>query len=594
MSDQKVQFLSPIQHVQLRSSMYVGDTSNPRTLVKEVCDNATDEILNGYGNRVALTLDPINATYMCQDNGRGLPLYKVKDHDNKRAAQLLFTELFSGGKFQSGTNYKYSSGLHGIGLSVVNALSDEVLVAVNSRENGYYSLHLRNGEVETESFDSYKDNVWWTTEVAFKPSPKYFKSLRTGLDTLSLSLARKLNPGTSITINGKEVEPFQFKTLIGEKFLGDTTFRTKVEKGNIIFDVHYGWSATEFNYVSKGAVNLVPVHVGWHERKARAFISQALADQSTLISPQDASYGLRVFVNLFSQKPMFSSQTKERLSSIDDEPDGFEKVILQKLTSDLTKDDSTLQLIVKKIVAYKTQLEKLSDTDFINSVVRKGTDKRSQQGVGLSVWDCTSRMRNECELYVVEGRSAAGHLRNTRDTRTQAVLPLRGKPLNAVAKDDIKTILGNEEMIALVNTIGAGITPGVDLKAMRYGKIIIASDADPDGCQISNLVLGALVYLVPEIVEAGHVYEVVAPLYYQDGKFLYSLEEVNTRKRFERYKGLGSMNQIEVKDTIISPKTRLLRQITLDDRSVVLDILQLSSEKKRIMIEGGVLIELRS
>lgn len=589
---QDIEFLTPLQHVQTRPGMY-ADVSSPRTLLKELVDNATDELLNEHGNRIEIDYDTKNARYTVRDNGRGLPLYKVKEFDNQLAAKLLLTELFSGGKF-SHANYKYSSGLHGVGLTVVNALSSRTVVNVNSKEhNQFYTLILENGEVKQEDLDEYESQYWWTTEITFYPNKAYFDSLRTVLDVLSLQLTKKLHPKTKITVNDKDIKPFDFETVVGDKLLGNYVFQVTQEIDNVKFDLHFGWSAGEFNQISKGAVNLVPVHVGWHERVAKNKIGQALAQKSDFIKSGEAAYGLRLFASVFTQDPVFGGQVKDRLSKIGDLPVDFEdrlyKTILRELNKE--KNEEAVKAIIRKIVAYKRKLESLDDVDYINDVVRKGDDKRKRYGVGVGVFDCSCKDRAKAELYIVEGDSAMGHLRRTRNTLTQAVLPLRGKPLNAIVKDDIKTILENQEMEMLINAIGAGAFQTVDLSVMRYGKIIIAADADADGAQISNLILGALVYIVPEVVEAGHVYEVVSPLYQQNGKYLYRLSDVNTNKPFDRFKGLGSMNEDEVEQIIINPETRRLRQIDLDDRPTILDIMQTSAKKKEIMMEGGIIKE---
>ena len=260
---QKVEFLTPLDHIKTRPGMY-ADTSSPKTLLRELVDNATDEALNSYADRIEIEYS--KDRYTVRDNGRGLPLYKVKEFKNQIAAKLLLTELFSGGKF-SHANYRYSAGTHGVGLTVVNALSSRVSISVNSREaNKFYSLILEDGKPKREDLDEYEPNTWWTTEVTFIPNGKHFRSLKTTVDPLSLELTKQLFPKCKITINGENVKAFDFQKTIGEKLLGDFVFQTTVEDGTAKFDVYFGWSATEFNQVSKGTVNLVPCHIGHHER----------------------------------------------------------------------------------------------------------------------------------------------------------------------------------------------------------------------------------------------------------------------------------------------------------------------------------------
>lgn len=590
-TDQKIKFLSEIEHIQTRPGMYVGDVTTPKTLVRELVDNSVDEYLNGHASRIDIVIDPGKGIYTVRDNGRGLPLYQVEEFNGERAAKLLFTKLFSGAKFDHSA-YKFSSGLHGVGLTVVNALSSEVQVRV-IKENKLYTLCLQNGEEYGEAYDTLKEKgIWWSTEVTCFPSSKHFKSTKTTIDTLPLQLVKGMFPKGRITVNGEDITPFDFKESLDVSLVENHAYHMKVTLGTVIFEVHFGWAEAENNVQSKGTVNLV-LSNGWHERKVIGLLGKAFCELAPdmLSSSEDAAYGLRIFTNLFTQEPIFTSQTKDRLSYIKDEPSDLDKHLLDAVKKCLKSNEEVTQAVINKIVAYKRQLAKLSDSELVNSVVRTGNDKRRGRGVGTNIWECSTTDRTKAELYIVEGQSAAGHVRKTRNLQTQAVLPLRGKPLNAVVADDLKQILENEEMLSLINCIGAGVTPHVDLSAMRYGKILIASDADADGAQISNLILGALVYLIPEVVVAGRVYEVLSPLYEQDGKYFYNLDEVNTRKHFERFKGLGSMNPDEVETTIVNPKTRRLQKISLDDRDRILHILQSSFEKKRIMLQHGVIQE---
>jgi DNA gyrase/topoisomerase IV subunit B len=589
-AEQTLKFLDEIEHIKTRPGMYVGDVQTPRTLVRELVDNALDEYINGYADKIVINYDPSKGIYAVTDNGRGLPLFKVPELENQRAAKLLFLKLFSGGKFNH-ANYRFSAGLHGVGLTVVNALS--TFVDVRVRTNGsVYELHLEEGEHIHENMFPCDDTENWSTAVTCAPSKKFFKSTKTQIDTLPLQLAKSMRPKGSISVNDTEVKPFTFKKNVEGKLLQNDNFVAKYESDTMIFELYFGWSENEYNYMNKGTVNLVPCANGWHERKAKSAIGKALVEISEFVGkPDEAFWGLRIFVNCFTQEPIFTSQSKDRLSHVGDEADDFDETLRKKcLLAFRSKSDLT-EAVIKKIVNYKKQLEKLSDNEVIDSVVRIGTDKRKGRGVGVGVWECSTQNRMEAELYIVEGKSADGNVRKTRNIRTQAVLPLRGKPLNAAMTDDIKLILDNQEMVSLVNCIGVGIAPKVNMEGLRYGKIIIASDADADGAQISNLIIGALVYLVPELVEGGHVYEVLAPLYEQDGDYYYSLDDINPKKPFGRFKGLGSMNPDEVEKTIVDPKKRILRQVTLDDRDKIINIMQSSFEKKRIMIQGGVIVE---
>ncbi len=590
MTEQKITFLDEISHIQLRGGMYCGSMDTPRSLLKEIIENSTDEVLNGYADRLDIEYDNSVGVYTVRDSGRGLPIYQVPEFENQTAARLIFTKLFSSGKFDT-SQYKYSAGLHGVGSTVVNALSSELSVRV-SQGKKLYTLFFQDGQVVREVEDTIKEIPWWSTEITFSPSKKFFKSIRTTPDTLPLEIVKGMFPHVSITINREEVKPFRFENLFKISLVNDHVFTCKKQVDNLIFETYFGWSATEHNSTSKTTVNLVSTS-GWAERKAMSMIGKALLEvvPESLSMPEDALYGLHVYVNLFAQDPVFTSQNKERLSHIKIEPPDLDKKLLEEFKKAFRDNPEITEAVVRKIVAYKKQLAKLSDSELVNSVIRVGNDKRKGKGVGVGIWECSTQKREEAELYIVEGQSAAGHVRQTRNLITQAVLPLRGKCLNVAVADDLKQILENEEMVSLINCIGAGLSPNVNLSTMRYGKILIAADADADGAQISNLILGALIYLIPEIVYAEKVYEILSPLYEQDGKYFYDLSELNTRKHFERFKGLGSMNPDEVETTIVNPKTRRLRKITLDDRDRILSILQSSSEKKRIMLQNGIIYE---
>lgn len=750
MEEQKIQFLSEIDHIKARPSLYIGTTETPKTLIKELVDNSLDEVLNGYSSRLDVEMDTNQGRYIVRDDGRGLPLYKVEQFDNQIAAKLLFTKLFSSGKFHK-DNYTYScltgdckvfvldnsswhrideiantpdkyqwtltlntsngeweaekitnphvtgyvrellkisfkeggeitctpehkfltkdgiyveakdlyvttssvsmyktifpemaysndhigitvekigeiyletevpvydfttlknhnyivkcgedhgvvvhnSGTHGIGCTAVCALSSEVLIKVNSKAHKkHYTLLLRNGEVVCEKFDAYIPSLWWTTEVQCVPNKDYFKSVKCTLDLLPLQVVKEMFPDSSIKVNSEEIFSFSFKSLFDIPIIGDHVFSCVYKDGSLIFEVFFGWSTLENNLQTRGLVNLVSTS-GWNEKKALLCLGKALCEATDqLTCSEDAQYGLRIFVNTFCSDPYFTSQTKERLSYIKNEPIDLDKKFTSALKDILLKNEEITETVISKIITHKKALQKLTDSELINSIVRTGNDKRKGRGVGVGVWDCSTTKREDAELYLCEGASASGGIRQTRNLQTQAVLPLRGKVLNVAVSDDLKEILENKEMLSIINCIGVGITPKVDLSAMRYGKILIACDADSDGASICNLIIGALVYLIPEVVYAGKVYEILAPLYEQEGNYFYQLSDLNTRKHFERFKGLGSMDPGEVEVTIVNPKTRRLRQVTLgDDRERILSIMQSSYEKKRIMIQYGIVIE---
>jgi DNA gyrase/topoisomerase IV subunit B len=586
-TEQTIHFLSGIEHIRTRPGMYVSDTATPGVFINEVVDNALDELLNGYADRVEIHYNPTEDPGLTvADNGRGLPLTRVPDYNNQITAKLLFTELFSGGKFDN-YNYQYSAGTNGVGLTVVNALSDAITVVVLNRDNGQqYALQTEKGHVVTESLSPLATSAWYSTRIHAVPSLAYFRSLSAEVDSISLQLAKQLRPHTTILLNDQEIAPFNFSGLLPDAVLEQRLLQVKYETDTFKVDLEFNWSAKEFNTFSRGAVNLKSCNEGFHINEVTKCLGRALQKHNDILNIADARLGLRIFVNTFAKKPVFTSQSKEKLSWIHELPGDFfqqlEKIILKKFST----EQKLISQLIQRLIEYKKRVESISERDFIHSVVRTG---RSTKGVGIAIADCTTNKRDQAELFIVEGPSAGSFVRTTRDMQFQAVLALKGKPLNAAATNDIKVILSNEEMISLVDALGAGIRTTLDLKAARYGKILITCDADSDGAQISNLILGALLYLAPEFIQAGMVYEVLSPLYEQAGNYYYHLHELDHSKSFERFKGLGSMNADQVEHTIVNPHTRKLQQIYLDDAERALRILQSPSERQRIMYERGII-----
>ena len=592
MQEQKIEILKGLEHIRTRPGMYIGDTSTPKTLLKELIDNALDELINNYASRVEIDYSEDGEWYRVRDNGRGLPLYEVPDFENQVAAKLLFTELFSGGKF-SDQNYVLRCGLHGIGLSIVGAMSSKTYVTVN-REEKSYNFTIQKGEVTSEIWGESEDE-WWTTEIKMFPDPEMFDSVVTSPDMTQLALAMNTSEGLSISVNGESVQSFNFqRDFFDDPLVGESFFSTTWKSGTCTINVHYGWTNRNLNTFCRGAVNLSTCNYGLHERNAKTAITKAISGYSDLLRANDCGYGLRYFVNVFTADPSFTSQIKERLSSMG-EIKGRDAVpeLTKAVEKTLNKPENEdfLNLLVKHFESTKKKLENLSEREFVRSKVRTGSDKRSMAGIGIS--ECTTKNREEAELYLCEGESAASAIRRLRDQKNQAVLSLRGKPMNTVAQDSLIEVFNNKEIVSIVNSIGAGVHPDVVLEDAKYGKVIIAADADHDGKQICNLLLGALVLLIPELVEAGKVYELVTPIFKQGDKYYYSENEkgLNLKKPAERFKGLGSMSDEEVFETILDTKTRKIRQIELNDRKEILDIMQFSSEKKSILKSAGVIVE---
>ncbi|QIG77229.1 DNA gyrase subunit B protein [Rhizobium phage RHph_TM39] len=646
---ESISIMTPLQQMFHRRGMYIGGAENPEILAKELIDNALDELLCGYADRIEFDWDLKEGWFRIRDNGRGMPLSQFHTEDQDMSglngaiqARLLFTRPFSSGKYDK-NNYKYSSGTNGVGIKAVNVFSTKTEVRVKDKKlvhNGDL-YHLTLGWTEPERVQTIDEqwidastieDFWWSTEVKCYPNMEVFKTIKCKIRETQLQLAKTSKPNCKIVVNGEEIKPFSFRESVTNDLLLNKTFKVNVTVGYTNFEIELGWSSKDFNSYYRGAVNLGSCNEGWHIKETKYAVGRVLAGYDDLLTNSDAEYGLRMFINCLISEPIYTSQTKEKLAGVTDfdvfnealmrkkyadliekDENGRENVVKAKeavkndpeflkpellyaaiqkaVKKELDQDESFKTVLVKRIVEYKKSVQKLSEQSFINSIVKTGNHKIARNSV-VGIKEAGSADRAKCELFICEGKSAEGNLLQKRDRMFQAVFPLRGKPLNAANVSDIKQILENREMKTLVNGIGAGILPQVDLTHARYGKLIILTDADPDGKNIEALIIGALLFLNPKVIEAGMLYTVAAPLYKQDGKLLYSEKDLNMKKKFKRFKGLGSMMADELEASALKSTTRKLRQITLTEaREKALEIITSSHEKKRIMTINKILVE---
>lgn len=589
--DHPIEILEGVEHIRLRPGLYVYDIETPEIQVKEPIDNSIDEIQNGFGdwlNIEVTTLADGNHGYLIQDNCGGLPLKRMPKFDNQPIAKLLFLKTFSGGKFNN-KRYKYSGGTYGLGLTVVNALSRKLVVDVNDRTGSQiYHLEFSNGELTDEQWIPYTDSPKYSTSIYMEPDPKIYKSTKCKINTIPMKLVALLGKA-DVYLNGSLIEPFDPKKEIDESVLGDYIV-VNLEKDPVTIQAFFSWSGTQWNEYSRGTVNVTPCQEGFHLQEMRRCIGKVLASKSDLINVSDAGYGLRQFVGFFTTAPVFSGQAKHRLSWPQDWTEDHSKALIDACKEAMDKSPVLIETVINRIVEYKKKLQELSDSQFVSSVVIKGHDKRSK-GVGAGIYDCTTPDRMKAELFIVEGKSAAGNLLQVRDKILQAVLPLRGKTLNVVNTNDIKIILNNPEIVALVNSIGIGIHPDEDVKQSRYGKAILTTDADPDGSHIGALLTGALTFLTPSLIDGGMLYVARAPLYLQDGKYLWDESELNKSRTYKHFKGLGSMTPKQLYDSVVNPATRRLLQVRMDDKSLILETVNSSRERRAIMLKSGIIQE---
>lgn len=643
MSDIVIKKLDFPNNVREKPGMYVASTTNSTVIVREMIDNALDELLNKYAKNVRILSDNKNYWFSVMDDGRGIPIYLDDKHPGKDQEITidLFGSLHTSGKFDA---EETTLGTHGLGVSATNALSEHFIVVVDISRNRstkanpkwiddkiaiggrYYLQHnsrgllvhkdvygswgevseylLNLGVSESALFHS-MDN--FSSLVMCKPDSVIFSDRKSLYNDRELKLSKMLDPEQHIHFNDTEIQPFNMKTdsFKGVKFLDDAVFelsfsfnseyeyhgRTRTSKNE--FKVAFGYSQSDYNMASDGSVNTLDTTEGYHVNTLGKFIQRGFNECLPDMDAKDATYGLRYFVLVTTNAAEYTSQDKVKLGRIYglDEKELYAKFL--KEFKRIVRDNSDyFNGLCIRINEYKATIGALSQKALVKSVVVMGDDKRNA-GLGAKVFDCSSRDREKCELFIVEGKSAAGSLLQARDTKLHAILPLRGKVLNASGVE-LETALKNKEILSMINVIGCGVHPYVDIKQRRYGKIIVASDSDIDGLHIQVLVLGAFSKFLPEIIESGMLFIGLAPLYEQVLKgetkyyWLDKMEGFQETKSFNRYKGLGSCPPKTLYNTLLDPAQRRLIQITPENIDKAVEMLQSAYVKRELMIESGV------
>ena len=594
-SAEKIKILEGLEAVRKRPGMYIGtqDESGLHKMVYEVVDNSVDEAMAGHCTEIVITILPENIIEV-RDNGRGIP---TAIHPDKgiSTVEVVMTILHAGGKFENDA-YKVSGGLHGVGVSVVNALSEWLEVEVHNNGNLHYQKY-RTG-VPEESLKITGTSDFQGTVVRFKPDGNIFNTTEFQFDMLSSRFRELafLNRGLLLKLEDKrktEINRTEFKFEGGIVSFIDHVNETKkpihktlhfiTERDQVIAEVAIQYVDT-FSENIFCFTNGINNHLGGtHLEGFRTALTRTLNDflkkdpvfskkQPTPISGEDAKEGLTAVISIKIPQPQFNSQTKEKLVNAD------VKGIMQTITSDgLGKFFEENPATVKKI------LEKCILASKAREAARKARDltrrKTVLEGGGLpgKLADCSEKDPELCELYLVEGDSAGGSAKQGRDRNIQAILPLKGKILN-VEKARLDKILGNEEIRTLVNVLGTGI--GEDefsINKIRYKKIIIMTDADIDGSHIRTLILTFFYRYMRDVIEKGFLYIAQPPLYqlkfgkelqyvYSDKEKEETLKIRNTDKVvIQRYKGLGEMNPEQLWETTMDPKNRVILQVKLDD-----------------------------
>lgn len=609
-----IKVLGDLQHIQQRSGMYIGEANDPRQLLYEIIDNAVDEVQAGFSKELIVTIDTKKNSYEVRDYGRGIPhgKKKMEDGSEKEVLEVLLTKSHSGGKFDN-SSYNYSSGLNGLGMTITNALSK--YLEIISYRDGKYVKALAGGtnDVEIEYGNLQKRNG---TKVKFIPNKKYFHESDIPIEcilkkcriTSALGFRARLivdkeeldtnysifdlmkdeaNISTYIEIPTIECENSNKEKLkVALKYTSDTS------------DRYFGFTnlldnsagGTHVNELSKTIIST------WKE----------LIDKNRNLRPEielkDKDYllGLRGVCAVFISTPEFSSQTKEKLTNnkkyFEELFENFKKQFSKWLKQNIDKANQ----LVKRFEEYRRSQNNLLNRKEISSLIKTNDSDDNEnirrRSVVSKLVECTSKKRAGTELFIVEGDSALGPYRFVRNKDTQAILPLRGKILNITEKS-LKEAVQNKEICDIANSLGCGIGSSCNADKSRYDKVIISADADPDGLQISCLVLSVFVNLFPDMVKKGRVYVSVPPLYcWGDNPKNYGwcnkIEDVPANvKNMHRFKGLGEMNDRQLEYFLVKPETRNVMQLEYPSNLEEFNkILGTSEGKNELMKKLGIIV----
>ena len=601
---QSLEVLSGLDPVRRRPGMYT-DTTRPNHLAQEVIDNAVDEALAGHANKITVTVYK-DGSLSVQDNGRGMPV-DIHPEYGQSGIEIILTKLHAGGKFST-DNYQFSGGLHGVGISVVNALSNRVEVEVQ-RQGNLYRMAFEHGEPvsQLEIQEGKVPKRATGTTVHFWPDAKYFDSPKFSLKALKHNLKAKavLAAGLQISyidqINDEKIE-WQFENGLVDYLMDELQDRDilphpafvatgEAERASAEFAIC--WNTEGGELVQESYVNLIPTaQGGTHVNGLRSGVTDAVREFCELrnllprnlkLSAEDVWDGVNYILSLKFQEPQFSGQTKERLSSRE----------ASGIVLNIAKDAFALWLNQNSDTAMQLAEIMIAKAGRRLKAAKKVERKKIVAGPTLpgKLSDCVGHSLDESELFIVEGDSAGGSAKQARDKNFQAIMPIRGKILNTweVASDEV---LASQEVHNIA--IAIGVDPGSDdLSELRYGKICILADADSDGLHIATLLCALFVKHFPTLVEAGHLYVAMPPLFrIDDGKDVhYALDEdeleavLNKAKsknpQITRFKGLGEMNASQLRETTLDPNTRRLVQLDLDDVHFTSGLLDKLLAKKR-------------
>ncbi|MBQ7148802.1 MAG: DNA topoisomerase (ATP-hydrolyzing) subunit B [Pseudobutyrivibrio sp.] len=593
----QIQILEGLEAVRKRPGMYIGSTSERglHHLVYEIVDNAVDEALAGFCTHIKVTINPDNSITVI-DDGRGIPT-GINSKAGIPAVEVVFTVLHAGGKFGGG-GYKVSGGLHGVGASVVNALSNWVEVEIK-RDGKIFKQRYERGKTmyplkEIGTCDPSETG----TKVTFLPDDTIFETTVFDYKTLKVRLRETafLTKGLRITLidaRGEEQkeESFHYEGGIkefvqyinrGNEALYDEVIYCEGTKDNIYVEVamqhNDGYQDQAYSYVN----NIVTPEGGTHLTGFRGALTKVfnkyardakiLKDSDPQLDGDDIREGLTAIISVKIEEPQFEGQTKQKLGN-SEARGAVDAIVSEQLTWFLEQNPTIAKNICEKSLLAQRARE----------AARKARDltrrKTALEGMSLpgKLADCSDKDPKNCEIFIVEGDSAGGSAKKARSRATQAILPLRGKILN-VEKAREDRIYGNAEIKAMITAFGTGIHEDFDISKLRYHKIIIMTDADVDGAHIATLMLTFLYRFMPELIKQGYVYLATPPLYKLEKNkkvwYAYSDEELNkilfevgrdNNNKIQRYKGLGEMDAEQLWETTMDPEKRILKRVVIDD-----------------------------
>ena len=591
---EQIQVLDGLEHIRKRPGMYISSTDEKglHHLVHEVVDNSIDEALAGYCDRIDVTVNP-DGSCTVEDNGRGIPT-AIHPKEGVSTVEVVFTKVNAGGKFGGDSGYKVSSGLHGVGVKAVNALSEWLEAEVC--QNGHVYKQVYNRGVPQRALQIVGDTDRTGTKVTFFPDAEIFETIIFKYETLKTRLKELafLNKGLTITLTdlrGEKPRTDSFcyeggiRELVAElnqgkeTLFGEPLYFEGVD-GTTACEIAIQYNESYNEIIYSYANNVNTIDGGTHVEGLKAALTKIINDvgkklnilkESDRLTGEDVREGVTAVVSVKLENAQFESQTKDKLNNSFIRP-FVNKCVADKFGTYMEEHPAEArELVLRCITAQKARDAARSARELTR---RKGILETTTLPGKLA--DCSDKRPELCEIYIVEGDSAGGTAKQGRDRRFQAILPLRGKILN-VEKVRLNRVLENAEIKAMITAFGCGILDDFDESKLRYDRIISMTDADVDGSHIRILLLTFLFRYMRPLIEHGHVYSAMPPLYKASVKgkedvYLYSEEEKiaydaqnNNKVEYQRYKGLGEMSTEQLWDTTMNPATRTLVRVSMKD-----------------------------